>query len=291
MLKIKIVTDSASDIPFDKEKELDIKIIPFPIIVDDKDYLERKDFAFEDFYEILSNSKKIPTTSQITSARFVEEFKEIAEQGYSDLIYVSINSKGSNTYNSSIIAREQFFEEYPEYEDKFNIHLVDSLAYTIGYGYPVMEAAKKAQKGCSVEDILGYLEDWFASLEIYFAPYSLEFAKKSGRISCAAAFVGELMGLKPIISFIDGEASIITKVRGDKKVVPTILEKANENRIPETQFLILKGSVSEYSDEMSEQASKLLGDNLVGIFNAGAAITINSGHKLIGIAIKGKRRR
>lgn len=290
MLKIKIVTDSASDIPLEKEKELDIKIIPFPIVVDDVDYIERKDFNFEQFYEILNNAKKIPTTSQITTNRFIDEFYQIAKQGYTDIIYISINSKGSNTYNSAIMAKETFFDEYPEYKGKYNIHIVDSLTYSFGYGYAVIEAAKKAQKGCTIQEILSYLEDWFASLEIYFAPYSLEFARKSGRISCAAAFVGEIMGLKPIITFIDGESKIIQKVRGDKKIIPTILDIANQNRIPETPFFILKGSVNEYAEEMLKESSKIMGNNCIGVFNIGAAITINSGHNLIGIAIKGKRR-
>ena len=81
------------------------------------------------------------------------------------------------------MAKEQFFEECPEAQGKFQIHVVDSLTYTAGYGYCVVEAPKKARKGCTSDEILAYLNDWFSCVEIYFAPYSLEQVKRSGRVS------------------------------------------------------------------------------------------------------------
>ncbi len=170
----------------------------FPaIIVGDQCYTERKDFTNEEFYRILESSPKLPSTSQYTAMQFLEVYEEIWQEGYTDLIYTSINSKGSSTYSNSLMARDEFFELHPEARGSFEIFIIDSKSYSVGYGYPVVEAAKKAEKGASPAEIVAYLEDWFASCRIYFAPYTLEFVKRSGRVSCAAAFVGELMWLTP----------------------------------------------------------------------------------------------
>lgn len=288
MSKIKIMTDSACDIPKEREQELGIRILNFPLTVDGEGYREREDFTEEEFYEILLNCRKVPTTAQITQTEFLDAYNEYYEQGYTDLIYVSINAKGSNTYNSALLAKQRFEEKHPD--AKFAIHVIDSKTYTIAYGYPVMEAAIKAEKGCPVEEILAYLEDWFDSVEIYFAPYSLDFVKKSGRVSVAAAFVGELMGLRPIINFNGGDPQIVTKVRGDKNVIPGLIRLASSAMVPQTPHMIIGGCLPERTEEITKEFTKQAGYPGVGVFKAGAAIAINAGPKIVGIIVKGKRR-
>lgn len=290
MITTKLMTDSASDIPRDAEQALDIDILSFPITVGDESYMERIDFTDEEFYEILQREPKIPTTAQITSLRFIEKYEEYYAKGYADLVYVSINAKGSATYQSALMARDQFYENYPEAAGKMKIHVVDSGTYTIAYGYPVMEAAKKAQKGVPAREIVAYLEDWFDSVEVYFAPYTLEFVKKSGRVSVAAAFMGELIGLRPIISFVDGEVSIVQKVRGDKAIVPALLKLAQERMVPKTPFLLVKGAMEAEMLLFKKEAEKKIGYKCEGVYSAGAAIAINAGPKIVAIVIKGNRR-
>lgn len=291
MDRIKIMTDSASDIPKELEKQYDIRILSFPVTVGDKGYLERVDFTNEEFYEILQNAPKIPVTSQITVFQFEEEFKTFFEQGYAELIYVSIYSGGSSTYNNAVMAKEQFYESHPEAKEQFKIHLVDSKAYTMAYGYPVVEAAKKAQRGASSDEIVAYLEDWFDSVEIYFAPYTLEFVKKSGRVPAAAAFVGELIGLRPIISIIDGETKVIEKVRGDKAILPALFKHAKERIIPQTPYMLVRSTKNEECAELAAQLKKQFGYEAVGQFDIGAAISINAGPKVVGVIVKGQNRR
>lgn len=291
MDRIKIMTDSASDIPKELEKQYDIRILSFPVTVGDKGYLERVDFTNEEFYEVLQNAPKIPVTSQITVFQFEEEFKTFFEQGYAELIYVSIYSGGSSTYNNAVMAREQFYESHPEAKEQFKIHLVDSKAYTMAYGYPVVEAAKKAQRGASSDEIVAYLEDWFDSVEIYFAPYTLEFVKKSGRVPAAAAFVGELIGLRPIISIIDGETKVIEKVRGDKAILPALLKHAKERIIPQTPYMLVRSTKNDECAELAGQLKKQFGYEAVGQFDIGAAISINAGPKVVGVIVKGQNRR
>lgn len=288
MRKIKIVTDSACDIPKELEERYGILILPFTIIVGDQACLEREDFTNQEFYQILATSPKIPSTAQYTSMQFLEAYEAVWAEGYTDLIYTAINSKGSATHGNALMAREEFFEQHPEAKGEFDIYVVDSRCYTIGYGYPVVEAAKKAQKGASPAEILAYLEDWFASCRIYFAPYSLEFVRKSGRVGCAAAFVGELVGLKPIITFEDGESKTVSKVRGDRAVIPALVKLAKERMIPHTPYCIVGGSSAERLEEMDAEARKVLGYPPSMSTTVGAAISINAGHNVVGIIIKEK---
>ncbi|WMJ23579.1 DegV family protein [Paludicola sp. MB14-C6] len=290
MNKIKIMTDSASDIPKELEEDLDIKILSFPITVGDQGYMERIDFTNEEFYALLLDVPKIPVTSQITSLVFNEEFLEIYKQGYNELIYVAINSKGSNTYQSALLARDMFFEEHPSAKGEFQIHIIDSKTYTMAYGYAVIEAAKKAKKDAKSSEIVGFLEDWFDSVVVYFSPLKLDFAKKSGRISCAAAFVGELIGLKPIIRIMDGEMQILDKVRGEKAVAPALVKLAKETMIPQTPYFTVKGMAEAQSNELIECAEKQIGYQEIGAYLVGSAIAINAGPQVIGIIVKGTNR-
>lgn len=292
MEKIKFLTDSACDIPSELEERYEIDIMPIPITIDAKSYYERVDFTNKEFYDVLSKSPEIPVTSHITTPTFLEKYEKYYGEGYTDLVHVTICSKGSNMYSAACLARDMFFEEHPDAKGLYNIHIIDSMTYTMGYGYPIIESAKMAENGVGVKKILEYLDDFFNSLEIYFSMYSLDFAKKSGRVSCTAAFVGEVLGLRPIISIIDGEIKIIGKVRGDKNVVPKLAEIAAQRREkPNTPFMVAKALEEERAEELMKLAQKNFKEEGMGVFEAGASIAINAGPKLIGILVLGKNRK
>ncbi len=290
MLSTKLLTDSGSDISQSAVEEYGIDVFKFPVIIGGKEYESGVDFTNQEFYEILMKEPKIPTHAQITMIQFSEKFEEVWQAGYENLIYVSINKNGSATYSNAVQAREEFYENHPEARDSFGIYVVDSKTYSIAYGYAVTEAAKKLRRGAGVTEVVAYLEDWFDSNEIYFAPYTLEFVKKSGRVSCAAAFVGELLGLRPIISFIDGEVSIQSKVRGDKAIIPALLKYAKERMIPKTPYIIIRGSLEEEAQKLAKEAEKLFGYPPEEICEAGPVIAINAGPKLAAIVIKGQKK-
>ena len=115
------------------------------------------------------------------------------------------------------MGRDLFAEEYPNWPKKTQITVIDSLCYV--YLWLCSSAGGKAggRRTFFDEEILAYLDDYFSRAETYFSVYNLDFAKKSGRISVAAAFVGDMLGLRPIMSIIDGEIKIIEKVRGTKR--------------------------------------------------------------------------
>lgn len=291
MQKIKIMTDSASDVSPEYSKEYNIKVIGFHIIVGDKEYREFVDMTTHEFYELLENSEELPHTSQITLEDYIDAYNEAYLQGYTDLINVTISSTGSNSYNNAIMARDKFFEENPSASDKITITVMDSKGYTGVYGFPVIEAAKKIQKGDSLDTVVSFLQDWFDSGIILCTAYTLKYAKKSGRVNCVAAFVGEVLGLKPIIMFVDAVSETIDKIRGNKNILPRMTEIALEKMVPQTPYAILVGSNKETADELAEMLTKRLGYKPSHYLQVGATISCHLGHDVAGVIIKGENRR
>ena len=217
MSKIMILTDSCCDLPKETIEELGITVLPFEITFCGETFREIFDKSTQEFYEMMAKSDEIPKHSQLSPLTFEETYTKLYKEGYTDVISVSINSEGSGTFNNSIIGKNDFYEKNPD--AKMRIFNIDSRCYTVFYGYPIMEAVKKIRKGAEAEDIVAYLEDWFNICAIYAVPYNLKYARKSGRISAAAAFAGELLGLKPIIEFADNKTATVEKIRGEKSIV------------------------------------------------------------------------
>ncbi len=290
MSKIMILTDSGCDLPKEIIDEFGIKVLPFELTLNGETFRETFDKSAQDVYELMANTDEIPKHSQISPVRFEEAYKELFEQGYTDVISVSINSNGSGTYNNSIIGKEDFYESTPEAKDKMRIFNLDSKCYTIFYGYPIMEAMKRIKKGATAEEIVAYLEDWFNVCGIYAVPYNLKYAKKSGRISAAKAFAGELLGLKPVILFADGTTETVDKIRGEKNIVPKLVEIAEKNMTPQTPYIMVHGRDNTLAKEIEKELIKRTGRKAEMYANIGAVVSANIGPDIVAVLVRRKNK-
>ena len=286
MTTIKFVTDSAADIPRALREELDIQVLPFPIAMGAKELQDGYDFTPEQFYPMLLAAKQIPTHAQLNPFVFSQCFQETFQAGYSCLIYTAINAKGSATYQNALQAREEFYEDYPEAKATFHIHILDSRTYTMGYGWAVVQGARMAREGAGLSEITAYLQDWIDHVRVLFAPLDLRFAKKSGRISAAAAFMGDALGLKPIMTFEEGDSKVLSKVRGEKNVIPALLELCQKTRAPGTPYLVIEGNNREQAARLEEESAKALGAPAEMTYPIGGVIAINAGPNLIGLVYR-----
>ncbi len=286
MSKVKIMTDSASDVSVAQAEKYGIRLINFWLIVNDKECREHVDYTTQEFYDVLENSTELPHTSQILIADYVEAYESEYADGTTDLINVVIASIGSNSYNNACAAKEEFYKKHPEAEGKFNITVMDSRAYTGAYGLPVIEAAKKIQKGAGADEIIPFLQNWIDSSVIVCTAFTLKYARKSGRVGCVAAFVGEMLGLKPIIAFRYAVSETVAKIRGDKAVIPQLVDYAVENMVPQTPYAVLLGSHSERADEIIKLMKKKVGYEPAEILEVGATISCHLGHDVAGVIIK-----
>ncbi len=289
MSKIRIITDSCCDLSKEITEELGITVIPLEITFNGETFYEN-DKTADEFYDMMSKNDEIPKHAAINPSRFEEAYKQAYEDGCTDIISVSLNSLGSGTYNNSIIAKEEFFEKNPEAAEKMRIFNLDSRCYTVFYGYPIMESIKKIRKGASADDIVAYLEDWFNVCAVYVVPYSLKYAKKSGRISAAAAFAGELLGLKPIIEFADGKTTTLEKIRGDKNIVPKLLECVEKRMTPQTPYLLIHGRDDTLAKEIEKEMIKKVGRKAEMYAKIGCAVASNIGADLVAILVRRKNK-
>lgn len=290
MSKILILTDSCCDLPKETIEELGIKVLPFTLTVNGETFREIFDKSTQEVYELMTHTDEIPKHAMINPILFEEAYKEAFDQGYTDVICVSINSQGSGTYNNSITAKNDFFNNNPEANGKMRIFNLDSKCYTIFYGYPIMEAVKKIRKGADAEEIVAYLEDWFNVCGIYAVPYNLKYARKSGRISAAAAFAGELLGLKPIILFADGTTETVEKIRGERNIVPKLVEVVEKNMTPQTPYLLIHGRDDSLAKVVEKELFKRTGRKAEMYGAIGAAVASNIGTDIVAVLIRRKNK-
>ncbi|MBQ7816567.1 MAG: DegV family protein [Oscillospiraceae bacterium] len=283
-MTIRIVTDSACDIPFSAELS-NVEIMNFHININGKDCEERVDYTMEEFYAELENCEKIPTTAHITMVDFCEKYCQLASQGVTDVIHVTINKGASATHDAAVMARQMFYDENPN--SHMNITVVDSRCYYVGYGYPIMCADKMINEGATPAEIIEYLEERFEKTEILLGTYSLKFMKKSGRISAAAAFAGELMGLRPVILMKHGKTEVLLKARGDKLLIPGIVAKMQERNADKSDYVVGYTADKEAGEELVAQCTKAMGYPPKLVCYLGSAVSINAGPHSIGVMYLG----
>ena len=190
MSKIAILTDSSCDIPQELAEKYGIDIMGFHILLDDEDIVEREKYTPEEFYDKMRAAKGIPSTAAITPIQFCEKYCQYVDEGYTDVIHVPINRSGSSTYNNAVMAQGMLREERPEHH--LNIHLLDPHTYSMVFGWYLCEMARKLQNGAELRHVISEFETQMNKMEVILGPYSLKQMKKSGRISAAAAVMGEL---------------------------------------------------------------------------------------------------
>ena len=285
MSKLKIITDSASDITFAEEAAYAIRVIPFPIALGGKSYLSRVDFDNQGFYALMNQyPDDLPTTSQVTPFQFQEIIEEEVEQGHSELIFLLINSQGSATYSNAVLARDTYFDEHPEQVGQVKISVLDSRGYSSLYGYLVVEAAKMAQAGESLETVEAFLSQALEKRMIYFGIYSLKYAGKSGRIPSAAAFLGDKLGLKPVMKIFDHEITTAAKARGEQRLISSLVELVARDIAPGTPYQLIYGSVVEDLEKLRLAMTQKLGYGPTGVYQIGAAIAANAGPRAVGVS-------
>ncbi len=288
MEKIKFVTDSASDISLEDEAKYDIKVLNFKITVGDKGYVSRIDVNNDQYYEILDTNPEIPKTSQIFTYEFVEVFEECYREGYTHVILTLINKNASATYANAEAAISEFYDEHPEAKQLLKITLLNSRNYSYGYGFPVIEGVKMADRGVPYEDIVAYMQDWLRHLVTYFVPFSLKYAKKSGRIPSAVAVTGEALGIKPIMRIYDHNIATADIVRGEKKVVPKVVEKTMSEIIEGTPYVTVYGNDVAYSEMINEAMTAKIGYPPAKSVQIGPIIASHSGPKVVGVIFQSK---
>ncbi len=202
---MKIITDSASDI-VDNQRE-DLLVLPITISFGAEEFRDGENLTHREFYEKLVESDELPVTSQIPPAVFEQAYEEVTNNG-EEAIVITMSSKISGTYQSANIGAE-------DYQGK--VFIVDSENASLGQRILVEYALRLKDQGLSVQEILEKLEKEKKNIRLIALLDTLEYLKKGGRISKAAAVAGNLLSIKPVIAIKNGEVAILGKARGSRQ--------------------------------------------------------------------------
>ena len=203
-MKTRIIVDSTADLL--PEYKSRVNVVPLMVRFDDEEFIDGVTIDHKTFYEKLVESDVLPTTSQANPDAFMTEFEKAKEAGESAVV-ITLSSKFSGTYQSAMIAAE-------DYE---NIYVVDSTSVAIGTGILVELALKLLDEGLNAKEIAERLEEEKKNIVIVALVDTLEYLKRGGRISKTVAFAGTVLNIKPVLSVIDGEIDMLGKARGSKK--------------------------------------------------------------------------
>lgn len=224
MGKVKIVTDSTADIPREVAQELEIEVVPLQVKIGEKSYRDGVDLDAPTFYNKLLVSEELPTTSQPSPQDFAQVYQKCIADGAEAILSIHLSSALSGTYQSSTMAKELLVDEQIE------ILTMDSRNATFCTGQMVIQAARAAKAGQSLEACHQIALEIRQSQAIYAYVDTLEYLQKGGRIGKASSLVGSLLSIKPIIS-LDEEGTVIPidRVRGRKKAAQRLFQLLQEH--------------------------------------------------------------
>ena len=245
-MSVRIIIDSASDITVDRAKALNLDFLPMKTIFGEEEYLDGVTLSHRDFYEKLIESDVHPTTSQISPYDFEAVFEDVKKAG-DTAVCITLSSKLSGTYQSANIAAE-------DYEDVITI--VDSENVAIGEQLLIMLAIKLREAGKSAEEIAEVLETEKKKVRLIALLDTLEYLKKGGRISGAAAMAGGLLSIKPVIAIENGVVETLGKARGSKNGQNLLREYVKKMDVDYT-----KDCVAAYTGLSDELLKKYLEDS------------------------------
>ncbi|EGY80830.1 DegV family protein [Peptoniphilus indolicus] len=239
-MSIKIVTDGGCDILKEKLKKLNVEMLPMYINNDEQIFFDGELSIDEMFSRMRAG--EVFMTSQVSNQIYQETFEKYASQGQ-EIIYISLSSGLSGTYDAAKLIADQVNEKYGE-----KIHVFDSKLATAGLGYMVEKAAELANSGATFEQIMKLLEFYKRTIKENFSVTSLEFLMRGGRVSRSSAIIGGLLNIRPMLRVIpeNGKLEVIDKVRGDKNMLKKLLENLRPEVLNQPVFIVY-GDSEEYA--------------------------------------------
>lgn len=206
-MAVRLISDSACDIPQSEAKARNITILPLKTLIDGVEYLDGVTITPQEFYDKLETCRELPTTSQLSPAEFETAFRSAVEDG-GEAVVITLSGKLSGTLQSAVIAAADF---------PGKVWVVDSGSVTIGQRILVLYAARLRDRGLSGREIAEELERVKSRVCLLARVDTLEYLVRGGRLSKTAGFAGTILHIKPVLSVEDGEVKVLGKARGSKQ--------------------------------------------------------------------------
>lgn len=248
-MTIKVVIDSAGDIPPSVAERYGITILPVYINIGDKGYLDGVDLQRQDFYENLSRYPEHPKTAAPSPAAYTELYEKLADEGATEIISVHIASGLSLVYNAARLGAEAV--------TRVPVHLFDSGQLTLGTGLLAWLAADAAAHGQTVPQIMALLQDAYPKVRTFATLNTLDALRRSGRVSLAQFGLGTLLQIKPVIGIQNGKVEMVERVRTRSKSLARVEQMIRE-LAPFDKLVILHSKAEEDAAALKQAVSDLI---------------------------------
>lgn len=247
-MSIRIVTDSTCDLPREVVAGLGITVVPLYINVGQESYLDEVDMSRQEFYERLPHFEHHPQTSSPGPEMFRQIYERLAEEGADQILSIHISVSLSGTLNTAQLGADA--------TDSVSVTVFDSGQLSIGTGFLVEAAAKMAAAGHSLVEILQALREKGKRTHLFAGLDTLEFLRRSGRMSWAVSKIGGLLKIKPLLSMHDGEPGV-HQVRTDRRAMQRLLDTLAD-LAPLEELAWVHTNAPEKMRELRERARHLL---------------------------------
>ncbi|EJQ51694.1 DegV family EDD domain-containing protein [Bacillus wiedmannii] len=275
---VKIITDSAADLPVELLQAYDIDLIPLRVY--DEAETEYLDGVTLESVTLLQKMREgaVYRTSLPSLETFQEKFVSYAKEG-NPCIYLAFSSELSGTYQSSVVIKEEVKETYAD----LDLEIIDTKCASLGQGLVVLEAAKMAKDGASKEDILKRVDFLMNHMEHIFTVADLQYLVRGGRLSKVAGFIGGLLNIKPILNVEEGKLVPLEKVRGKKKVLGRIVDIMEERGkdLKGQTIAMTHGDDLETAEALKSLIMERFGCEVFIVNTIGAAIGAHTGPGVI----------
>ncbi len=272
-MTVRIVTDSACDLPQYLVDELGIDIVPLTIRFGKEEFVDRRDLSTEEFWRRCASSPVLPETAAPPPGAFEEAFRSAASSRAEGVVCISLSSALSATMQSARLAAEAV-------RDTVRVEVVDSRSVTVGLGMIVVAAARAARDGASVDELVSLVTSMAERTHVWGALDTLDNLKKGGRIGGAKALLASVLSIKPIIEVRNGAVEEGGRQRTRSRAWAFLVEKVRSQ--PKVENLAVMHADVADIDQLVEQLRPLYqGDIIVG--QIGAVIGAHAGPGTVGV--------
>lgn len=280
MSKIQVITDSDSNLPFELAEKNGILLVPITIQFGEESYADNIDIKNPEMFERIDKTGKLPTTAAPSPAAFAKAFTSAFEGGADSIICITVGSKISRTYESALIAVEDFPGK--------KITVIDSEFLTMGQGYMALTAVEAINGGASHDETVAKVRTLIPRCILYGSLSTLKYLALGGRVSNLAASMANMLNIRPILCMRDGKLDLLEKVRTRKAAMDRLVELlVNAVGDKSVERICIVHVLNEEDAEFlrSKLASKLKLPDVVEFFDFGTGLSVHTGVGLVGCFI------
>jgi DegV family protein with EDD domain len=273
-MPVRIVTDSACDLPQPACDELGIEVVPLSIRFGEREYVDRKELSVEAFWRELEHASVLPETAAPSVGAFEETFRTLSDGDTDGIVCINLSSSLSATMQSAQVAAKAI-------DGKTPIAIIDSKSASMGIGNLALYAARRARDGASVDEIVREVEERRARQHLFATLDTLEYLRKGGRIGGAKALLGSMLSIKPIITVDDGVVEEAGKVRTRSKAMKAIADHVPDGKVE--AISVLHAGAPDL-DELLAMIEPKVGDAEVVVGMIGPVVGVHTGPRTVGVA-------